>query len=578
MQPTQFRLTVNGTGASIIREDYSYYADGSVTALTDLDDTAGSNPPVSLRFLSRAYSYDHVGRVTSGFGTGNAGQGVPFNQNYTYDSFGNITVRSGSYYNYNFSGPTSDTATYTKNRRTNWSYNSEGQVTSTPLTSTDRPRTMTYDAAGRMVSSLETGQSNTVTYSASYDGDGQLVYESSNTSPGSFTAAYIVRSTVLGGEVLTRLDQSGKKLTTHVPAEGLVFATQRSSGAPGPFVMTTYRNPLGITETTKAVYDPLGNYIPFQAHGDPRPPVGSYSSASMSGLASSQANPDSYGVGCIMDGMPTSCSRVIRVLSRGQAKELQIHGVASNPATTFLMMSLTQTRAFFVDSDDPPDQPTEPTEPTAPGPGFQNSIGSEEFWTEFIMAPGLQRGFEQNPQKPIMIPLGNLRANMENMLKGDCLRFTTDLLARAAKLFAGDDSHLKTVMEGYDKITSPGQGGYVFKTAGFDTVSGDLFAYGANPGTVELLQNAQYRTPTQQEIAFFQQMYAWKAIHETLHLGKQGSYDDEQLAVAAYSLARKDMQKVPDSVTGLARASIFSARLDTELKKHCPQPKQPTRR
>src|SRR5262245_3625400 len=78
--------------------------------------------------------------------------------------------------------------------------------------------------------------------------------------------------------------------------EGLLFATQRASGGPGAYVETTYRDPLGITETTKAVYDPLGNYTPFQAYGDPHPPAGSYSSASMSGLSSSQANNDSYAV------------------------------------------------------------------------------------------------------------------------------------------------------------------------------------------------------------------------------------------------------------------------------------------
>src|SRR5687767_14808085 len=66
MKPTEFR--------GFVTENYSYYPDGRVSALTDLDDTAGSNPPVSLRFLSRAYSYDQLGRTTEGFGTGNAGQ------------------------------------------------------------------------------------------------------------------------------------------------------------------------------------------------------------------------------------------------------------------------------------------------------------------------------------------------------------------------------------------------------------------------------------------------------------------------------------------------------------------------
>ena len=53
-----------------MRETYSDHADGRLQVLTDLDDTPGNNPPVTLRFLSRSYNYDQVGRVTNGFGTG----------------------------------------------------------------------------------------------------------------------------------------------------------------------------------------------------------------------------------------------------------------------------------------------------------------------------------------------------------------------------------------------------------------------------------------------------------------------------------------------------------------------------
>jgi YD repeat-containing protein len=240
-------------------------------------------------------------------------QGVPFAQTYAYDEFNNLTSRSGSYYNYTFNPPTTDTATYVNNRRTNWNYNAEGQVLATPSTSTDSPRTMTYDAAGRMVSRVETNQFNTVAYSAAYDGDGELAFESSVTTPGTTQTSYIVRSTVLG-DVITRLDQSGNKKITHVPAEELLFATQRTDG-PGPVVSFTQRDPLGVSETTKAVYDPLGNYIPFQASGDPRPPAGSFSSASMGGLSSSQANPFSCGVGCMLDGIPTNCNKVLHAIS-----------------------------------------------------------------------------------------------------------------------------------------------------------------------------------------------------------------------------------------------------------------------
>ncbi len=174
-----------------------------------------------------------------------------------------------------------------------------------------------------------------------------------------------------------------------------------------------------------------------------------------------------------------------------------------------------------------------------------------------------------------MIPLGDLRGNVEKLLaKGDCLKYTTKLLAEAAKLFAGNYPHLKTIMQGFEKITSKGQGGYIFKNEGFDTVGGDLFANGASPGTVLLLQNGQFRPPSDKQIAFYQGMYAYNAVHETFHLGKLGHYDDEQMAAAAYSYAGRVMPRVPNNVTGLTRASIFSSRFDNELKKHCPYPQE----
>lgn len=356
------------------------------------DDTAGSNPPVTLRFLSRRYSYDHTSRVTGGHGTGGAGAGVPFSQSYSYNEFGNMTGRTGSYYNYNFSAPTSDTASYTDNRRTGWSYNADGQVVASPASSTDNPRSVSYDAAGRMVTTVDTGSTSTVTYSASYDGDGQLVYESSNTSPGTFEASYIVRSTVLR-DMLTRLDQWGNKKITHVPAERLLFATQRTAG--GASVLFTHRNPLGITETTKAVYDPLGNYLPFQQHADPRPPVGSYNSASMSGLSSSQANPHSYGVGCTMDGTPTDCNRAMLSVNNGSAYVDRVISRVGNGIVTQIGLTFDQQYVRV-------------------GREVQLATSLRFFRN---LGPGGQTTSEPNPQKPAL-GVDFLRDNSRNTSYG----------------------------------------------------------------------------------------------------------------------------------------------------------------
>ncbi|HKV35769.1 MAG TPA: LamG-like jellyroll fold domain-containing protein [Pyrinomonadaceae bacterium] len=313
--PTQYRLTQNSTGTSIIRENYTYYGDGQIATLTDLDDTGGISPPSTLRFLSRAYSYDHVGRVINGHGTGTANQRVPFNQSYSYDTFDNMTSRAGAYYDYTSIVSVTDNGTYTNNRRSGWTYDANGELLATPASSTDQARTMTYDAAGNLLSVVETGSIST-NYSATYDGDGQIVYESTSVS-GTSDSGYAIRSTVLGGEVLTRLNSAGNKKVTHVPTMGFLVASQ--AGGPTPVVVVSHLNPFGTTASGKKVIDPLGNNIPFQGYGDPRPPAGSYTSASMSGLVASLANPHSYGNGCLLDGTPVNCSLAMRLLGNGSA-------------------------------------------------------------------------------------------------------------------------------------------------------------------------------------------------------------------------------------------------------------------
>jgi YD repeat-containing protein len=578
MQPTSFA----GGG---MRENYSYYADGRLQTLTDLNDTAGNNPPVTLRFLSRSFNYDHVGRVTNGFGSGGGGQGVPFTQTYSYDAFGNMTGRTGSYYNYQTqASPTkTDTSTYVNNRRTNWGYNLEGQVTSTPLTSTDSPRTMAYDAAGRLVSSVETGPFNTTTYTPAYDGDDQVVYESSITSPGTSESSYIVRSSVLGGEVLTRLDQSGNKKITYVPAEGLLFATQRASGGPGPLVLLTYRNPLGISETTKAVYDPLGNYIPFVAHGDPRPPAGSYSSASMSGLSSSQASAESYGVGCIADGIPTNCKKVMEHIERGRAEELDILGPAIAPFVTKLMMSLTPVGAEFRSSNTG-SKPIAHGE-SSDGNGWTISFGSAELWIYYLLAPGLQRGFEQNPTKPQQsskpVPLqstNELRDEFKKLLETPkCKTFIDSLISLA-------ESHVQQSLRlglGFEDLFEniSGQGGYVLvdhlNLNGYP-VSGlvDRNTTSIEQGNAQaMIRTRSYYTsdPVRVQARSFaaqRRMYLASALHETFHhIGKvYSAFSDESLGRAAFALTGDKALLPNDKDTDPLNWSSY---WDNQLMKHC---------
>src|SRR2546425_53900 len=110
------------------------------------------------RHFSRAQSYDQVGRLVSATGT----LGLPYNQSYSYDEFGNSTSRSGSYY---YQGWSSDGGTFQNNRRQDLSYDADGNVTHTPSYnnaggSVVSFRDWTYDAAGRISQVKETVTAN----------------------------------------------------------------------------------------------------------------------------------------------------------------------------------------------------------------------------------------------------------------------------------------------------------------------------------------------------------------------------------------------------------------------------------
>jgi hypothetical protein len=421
-------------------EDYSYFSDGKLQQLKDYNDTDGPTPPTTVRKLGRSYSYDNVGRVINGAGF--TGGCLPYCQRYDYDAFGNMTLRTGSFYNNGNQFPSTDNATYVNNRRNGWSYNADGQVVNTPTTTTDLPRSIKYDGAGRMVSTMQSGQSNTVTYSASYDGDGHMVFESSVTSPGSSVSSYIVRSTVLGGEPLTRLDQSGNKKITHVPAEGLLFATQRSDTT-GESVLLTQRNPLGITETFQAVYDPLGNYIPFQKASDPRPPVGSFTSGSMAGLSSSQADPNGYAVGCIMDGLPTSCTKVMNAINRGQAKEVRIFGT-QNPNVVLMNQGfIIETHKQTVRVDRAPDPNIFDPDHLRP----RYDLKTIEV-IDYVMIPGAQTDSTQNPPQDPTKPDTRKEFDVLKLMKeAQDRRARKELNSRAWKEFSDCFSENPTVQK-----------------------------------------------------------------------------------------------------------------------------------
>jgi YD repeat-containing protein len=308
MRPYQYRLT-NGS-FNVQQLNYSYYADSRMQTITDPDDGPGNAPPTTLHFFSRGYTYDFKGRVLHGGSTA-TNSPSPFVQNYAYDEFDNMTSRSGTI-GYNTTSLT-DAATYTSGRRNGWTYDVDGRLTLSPQNSASNQRTWSYDVAGRLVSTTETSTSGSVTLSDDYDGDGQSVREAQvgGSNPATY---YLVRSSVLGGEVVTRLTAAGAKAFTYVPAEGVVFAQQSVISSNNQQVVgMVHRDAVGVSEPSVA-YDPLGNYIaPTNPVGGPPPPSSGMYGPGYGGAGSSFGNAYNYSTGCMAaSNNPADCNSVMQ--------------------------------------------------------------------------------------------------------------------------------------------------------------------------------------------------------------------------------------------------------------------------
>ena len=238
--------------------DYSYYDDGKLKEFRDTQDQVGNPSQVQFHYMSRRYSYDHVGRVSSVGQLQNYSVMPPFSGSYGYNAFDNLTSRSG---NYAINPTQSDSASYTNNRRAGWTYNAEGKITNSTDSSDSggsSTRAWTYDAAGQLTFTSEVRNGQTTTLATGYDGNGKVNHEIINNTTGD----YLIHSSVLG-TLLTKLKVNGAKDITYVPANELVYPMQMQDqpfSSPASYLTSVSRDPLGIQENGKA-YDPFGNLV-----------------------------------------------------------------------------------------------------------------------------------------------------------------------------------------------------------------------------------------------------------------------------------------------------------------------------
>ena len=563
VQPTNFNVNNGG----VVNQNYEYYSDGR---LSFVHNTTDNN-------FDRALRYDHAGRLKrakagtaahdddADFGS------FPMDETFEYDAFDNTTARETVTW---LDGYT-DFASYTNRRRSNWQYDAAGRVT------TIDTRTYTYDAAGQ--NTVLTGQRWRPTgYVATrtesgFDGDGNRIRENSGTSS-SMILTYYLRSSVLGGAIVEELNNSGQKQIGYVyTPSGSVLATQFVASN---FVNLKQLSPIGASQyefntavgsISRREFDPVDAAVRLNPNspgghpGDPGDIPEGGGGGSIGGRSSAIENP---AAGCMLDGIFMPCSIALR--GRNSSDVVYVDPLAKSYPSGRGRTG--RTRPVWVVEDTSFAIRTGDNQLT-----IYSGPGGHYDWIEDpndVLEVFTQQRFH-NPQNTVTAPIGDLEGNLQKILAqrtalGTCEEYTTTLLAQAAKMFAGNYPHINTIMEGYEKITGPKGGGYILKQHPYDTVDGDLFANGARPGQVWLVPNRQYGSSmSAQRIAEFQDDYAWTALHETFHLGKQGGYDDEHMAAAAYALAGLTLPTT--SLTGLDRAYFYTANFDNELMKHCPK-------
>ena len=502
MQPSSYQLPG-------LREQFQYYADGRLQRMTDLDDrNQDIGYPDTARHFSRAHSYDQAGRLVSATGSPSNFSSFPYNQSYGYDEFGNATFRGGFYYYQSFS---SDGGTFQNNRRQDLNYDAAGNVTHTPNYnyvggSIVSFRDWTYDGAGQMsqVKETVTANNSVSTYVSSHDGDGQPTLEYYQENP-TYSKSYMVRSSVLGGRVLTRLDYAGNKWKTDFSVDGLLRVVQYGVSYYNQYatLQWTHIDPLGLSEAgdTKPVYDPMGNYIPWHqvptAPPNSYPPIPSTLGALGAGFGSAQEK------SCVFNGEPISCTELTHQIDLGTV------------AVDYLIMDSKGLRHWEGNVD-----------LIAPG------ILRAEYPRQHAEGGDLTIGFLRLtiPQNPSQRPLtqaekDKLSTDLKAMLaKPNCGTFISGVLGELGKLPNGVYS--SDFMTIFNAIAAAPNGG--------------LFSDPSIPPTEALAKAFGSLSGGNAQIAFGSfGLTAATAIHETMHdAAKNGyGYDHIQMAQAAYNSA-----------------------------------------
>jgi YD repeat-containing protein len=337
-----------GTGAARPEgSDFQYYADGRVKFASDYLSDA-----LSGGIHDRAYSYDHAMRLAEAYsgveardflsGTNSGVTDGPFRQSYSYDKWDNLVSRMGRYWG---DGDGMSAGYDEHNRNAQWTYDSDGRLVSTneesPNGLTYVPPQHTYDAAGRHIQVTQTtsrvGFHNVVrttalTMTDTYSSDGQQVRRETtrrlNLSQPTTQTAYYLRSSVLGGQVITEYNSEGVRHNSYVPSGSGVLAEQLNADTSTPKLLWRQTNPVtGDGRDTDSAgqvlaashLDPEGADVGERApesEGTSIPDMTMPTAGSNIELLYSGAS----GAGrCTLDGVEVSCAQAMHLIDVGAA-------------------------------------------------------------------------------------------------------------------------------------------------------------------------------------------------------------------------------------------------------------------
>ncbi len=418
--PDHYELKKGTT--DVMKKNYQYNPDGKLKYLQDqLNDK-----------FDRLNIYDQLGRIKEGKTglearggsvTTNQSTDLPYRQSYAFNEFNNMTARNNLHWGTeNWYGQANNLSyTYQNNRITNtgWQHDADGRVTqSFPP---DDWATSTYDARGLLIKHHvnDNFSSSYGTIQRFYNGDGREVkrgkvnyaeiYDATQWPLGTWSEeepTYYIRSSVLGGEVVSETYGNGGKKKTFVLAAGAKIATQseytyftnttesvsfdhndaagmsyRSSTSTGDAVTAD-----GQFDGAPAEFDPLGGnaglatpYIEQLI----QPPPPSELFPFFQNFGDSPMYVNGQQVSCTLDGMSIGCSSAFSML--GHSADIDFANTSSWVLSQLGIFAV-QSYEDYVDDSPAPD----PNAPFTIQTVERRFLGYEYFFSGSFWGPQIQ--------------------------------------------------------------------------------------------------------------------------------------------------------------------------------------------